>query len=228
MSRPQGTRGSRKPPAERSAEITEAARAVAIDEGLAAVTLRAVAARAAVTPALIAHYEPSMDALVARTFAAIVSAEVGEIVELTAGMPPREQLRLVLDTLLDGSRSDVTVVWVEAWTLGRRNELLAVSVREQMDAWQSVLLEILESGVATREFTIDDPPATAWLLLGLIDGFTAQSLVRWGGAGGASGGANGTGADGTDTDGTAGIARGRHVVARAIATFVGLPAAAFG
>ena len=209
MSRLQATRGSRKPPAERSAEIVEAARTLALDEGLAAVTLRAVAGRASVTSALIAHYEPSMDALVARTFSAIVSAEIAEISELTAGMKPREQLRLVLDTLLDGSRADVTVIWVEAWTLGRRNELLAASVREQMDAWQGVLLGILESGVAAGEFTIDDLPATAWLLLGLIDGFTAQSLVRWGGAG-AVGSPGGTGGS-------------RAVVARAIATFVGLP-----
>lgn len=224
MSRPEGTRGSRKPPAERSAEIVEAARTLALDEGLAAVTLRAVAGRASVTSALIAHYEPSMDALVARTFAAIVSAEIGEIVDLTAGMPPREQLRLVLDTLLDGSRSDVTVIWVEAWTLGRRNDLLAAAVGEQMDAWQAVLQGILESGVSAGEFTLDDAPATAWLLLGLIDGFTAQSLVRWGGAGSAIG----TGANGAaGTSGTSGAAGSRDVVARAIATFVGLPPAAF-
>ncbi|MGO4103658.1 TetR/AcrR family transcriptional regulator [Leifsonia sp. YAF41] len=211
MSRPPAPRGTRKPPAERSAEILEAARSLALEHGLAAVTLRAVAARAAVTPALIAHYEPSMDALVARTFATIVAAEIGEIGELTTGLAPREELRVVLDTLLDGSRADVTVIWVEAWTLGRRNEPLAASVREQMDAWQAVLQEILESGVATGGFTVDDAPATAWLLLGLIDGFTAQSLVRWGGAGGA-GAAGGS----------------RAVVARAIATFVGLPPTAFG
>lgn len=207
MSRPEGSRGTRKPPAERSAEIVEAARTLALEEGLAAVTLRGVAGRAAVTPALIAHYEPSMEALVARTFAAIVSAEIGEIAELAAGLSPQQQLRGVLDTLLDGSRTDVTVIWVEAWTLARRNEVLAAAVREQMDAWQRALQTILESGIAAGEFTLDDAPATAWLLLGLIDGFTAQSLVRWGGVGDAGG--------------------SRDVVARAIATFVGLPPAAF-
>jgi AcrR family transcriptional regulator len=205
MSRPKGTRGSRKPAAERSAEIVEAARALALDEGLAAVTLRAVAHRAAVTPALVAHYEPSMDALVARTFAAIVSAEIGELAELTEGVPPRVQLRLLLDTLLDGSRSDVTLIWVEAWSLGRSNEVLAENVREQMDAWQAALLRILQAGVAAGELTIDDPPAAAWLLLGLIDGLTAHSLVRWGGAGGGGG-----------------------MVARAVASIVGLPPGALG
>jgi AcrR family transcriptional regulator len=225
MSRPDGARGARKPPAERRAEIVEAARALALSDGLAAVTLRAVAGRAEVTSALIAHYEPSMDALVARTFAAIVSAEIGEIAELTAGVPPQQQLRLVLDTLLDGSRTDVTVVWVEAWSLARRNELLAVSVREQMDAWQAVVQEILTSGVAAGEFTVADPAATAWVLLGLIDGFTAQSLVRWGGAGASVGAGAGAGAGGPgETGGTGG---NRAVVARAIATFVGLPPTAY-
>ena len=66
------SRAARRPPAERRAELAASARAVALDEGLAAVTLRAVAARAGVTPALVAHYHESMDALVAETFTSIV------------------------------------------------------------------------------------------------------------------------------------------------------------
>ena len=65
MSTPVRTRAARKSPAERSAEIAEAARLLALEQGLTAVTLRAIAARAGVAPALVAHYQPSMDALVA-------------------------------------------------------------------------------------------------------------------------------------------------------------------
>ncbi|MDR5698593.1 TetR/AcrR family transcriptional regulator [Agromyces aerolatus] len=216
-------RASRKAPAERRAEIAEAARALALDDGLAAVTLRGVAARAGVTPALVAHYRPNMDELVAETFRTIVSAELREIAELHAGIahahgtghgpagPERSasnraaasaavasartedlgadrsdhgsataRLGRLVHTLLDGSSDDVTLVWVEAWALGQRNETLAAAVREQMDAWQHVLQQLIEDGAHAREFDVDDPAAVAWQLLGMIDGLNAQALVRWG------------------------------------------------
>ncbi|PPL19300.1 TetR/AcrR family transcriptional regulator [Microterricola pindariensis] len=201
MSRPPSTRGARKPPAERSAEITDAARALALESGLAAVTLRALAQRVGVTSALIAHYEPSMDALVARTFGDIVAGELAEIVALTGALTPRERLKLLVQTVSDGSRTDVTVVWVDAWALGRRNEQLAASVREQMDAWQGVLQATFTAGARAGDFSAADPAQLAWLVLGLIDGLNAQSLVRWGGA-----------SDRGD------------LVARTIAVLVGLPA----
>ncbi|WP_438853827.1 TetR/AcrR family transcriptional regulator [Agromyces sp. M3QZ16-3] len=183
MSTPVRTRASRKSPAERSAEIAEAARLLALDQGLTAITLRAIAARAGVAPALVAHYQPSMDALVADTFAAIVAAEIDEVSEFLAARPgPRERLGALLDTLLDGTRDDVTVVWVEAWAMGRRNEALAASVRVQMDAWQVVVQGVIEDGVATAGFRTEDAAAAAWQLLGMIDGLNAQALVRWGDA----------------------------------------------
>ncbi|GAA2035420.1 TetR family transcriptional regulator [Agromyces tropicus] len=181
MSTPVRTRAARKSPAERSAEIVEAARLVALEHGLAAVTLRAIAARAGVTPALVAHYRPSMDVLVAETFAAIVAAEIDEVADLLADRPgPRERLGALLDTLLDGTRDDVTIVWVEAWAIGRRNEPLAASVREQMDAWQEVVQDVIEDGTARAGFRTEDAAAAAWQLLGMIDGLNAQALVRWG------------------------------------------------
>ncbi len=184
MSTPARARAARKSPAERSAEIEAAARAIALEQGLAAVTLRSVAARAGVAPALVAHYRPNMDALVASTFGAIVAAEIAEVEELLEALPgPREQLAALLDTLLEGSRDDVTVVWVEAWALGRRSEALATSVREQMDAWQHLLQRVIEQGVARSVFEAPDAAAVAWQLLGMIDGLNAQALVRWGDAG---------------------------------------------
>ncbi|MCI0159270.1 TetR family transcriptional regulator C-terminal domain-containing protein [Leifsonia shinshuensis] len=177
------SRAARKPPAERRAELAAAARAVALDEGLAAVTLRAVAARAGVTPALVAHYHESMDGLVAETFVSVVAAELDELRALLAAEPdPVSRLAGLVGTLLDGSRDDVTVIWVEAYALGRRNPELGSAVRDQMDAWSDVIEGVIESGVASGDFRTDDPRAAAWQLLGMIDGLNAQALVRWGGA----------------------------------------------
>lgn len=177
------SRAARKPPAERRAELAAAARALALDEGLSAVTLRAVAARAGVTPALVAHYHESMDGLVAETFVSVVAAEIDEMRALLAAEPnPVRGLAALMSTLLDGSRDDVTVIWVEAFALGRRNAALGSVVRDQMDAWRDVIEDLIDAGVASGDFRAEDPRAVAWQLLGMIDGLNAQALVRWGGA----------------------------------------------
>ncbi|WP_294568776.1 TetR/AcrR family transcriptional regulator [uncultured Arthrobacter sp.] len=175
-------RAVRKAPSERAAEIAEAARELALERGLAAITLRSVAARVGVASGLVAHYQPNVDALVADTFATIVAAETAEVAALLARLPdPAQRLALLLDTLLDGARLDVTAVWVEAWTLGRRNEALAASVRVQMDAWQAVLQDVVEAGIAAGQFETPDAASVAWQILGMIDGLNAQALVRWDG-----------------------------------------------
>lgn len=177
-------RASRKSAAERSIEITDAARSAALELGLSAVTLRAIATRAEVAPALVAHYQPNVDALIAATFASIVADEIGEVRRLLAPLPSATaRLAALIATLLDGARDDVTVVWVEAWALGRRNDALAAAVREQMDAWQSVVQGIVEEGIESGEFEASDAASVAWQLLGMIDGVNAQALVRWGDAG---------------------------------------------
>jgi hypothetical protein len=51
-----------------------------------------------------------------------------------------------------------------------------------MDAWQAVVRGVVEQGVAEAGFQTDDAAATAWQLLGMIDGLNAQALVRWGDA----------------------------------------------
>jgi hypothetical protein len=115
-------------------------------------------------------------------FATIVAAETAEVAALLARLPdPPQRLALLLDTLLDGARLDVTAVWVEAWTLGRRNEALAASVRVQMDAWQAVLQDVVEAGIAAGQFETPDAASVAWQILGMIDGLNAQALVRWDG-----------------------------------------------
>ena len=181
MSRPPRKKSERKSPAERSAEIADAARSIALEQGLAAVTLRSIAARIDVAPALVAHYEPNMEALIASTFAGVVAAEIDEVMTLLAGLAtPRERLAALLETLLDGTRDDVTVVWVEAWALGRRNSALAAAVRRQMDAWQAVVQGVIESGIAAGDFDAEDAASVSWQLLGMIDGLNAQALVLWG------------------------------------------------
>ncbi|MFC7430193.1 MULTISPECIES: TetR/AcrR family transcriptional regulator [unclassified Agrococcus] len=172
-------RRTRKAPGERTAEILAAAIAIAGADGLGALTVRSVAERAGVTQGLVAHYFPSMHELVARAYRELVGAEVAEVRAIVAGRRDHRQRMLdVLATVLDGSREEVTVLWVEGWALGRSNAALAAAVREQMDAWHALLAEVIAEGATAGELVVDDAGRAAWQVLAIVDGVNAHSLVR--------------------------------------------------
>lgn len=170
---------TRKAPAERAAEIVAAATALARESGLSALTLRSVADRAGVAPGLVAHYQPSMDDLVARVYTDLVDAEVRDVERVVASAEgPAAQLGALLGTLMDGARDDLTVVWVEGWAMARRNDPLADAVRAQMERWQRLVEAIVADGCRAGVFAASEPAEVAWELIGLIDGLNAQSLAR--------------------------------------------------
>lgn len=170
---------TRKAPAERAAEIVAAATALAREHGLSALTLRSIADRAGVAPGLVAHYQPSMDELVARVYTDLVEAEIRDVERVVASVgDPAAQLGALIGTLMDGVRDDLTVVWVEGWAISRRNDALADAVRAQMERWQRLVEAIVSDGCRAGVFSTPDPAEVAWELIGLIDGLNAQSLAR--------------------------------------------------
>lgn len=180
MSQASTAHRTRKTPAERRDEIAAAAREIALEQGLDAVTLRAVAARVGVAPGLIAHHADGMDVLVAETFGAVVAEElraVRDAMRVTDAATTR--LGILLDTVLGDEPGAVTLVWVQGWALGTRNEELAVRVRAEMDAWQRALAAEIERGRERGEFGDVDADAIAWHLLAMIDGLGAHGLVSW-------------------------------------------------
>jgi len=165
---------------QRRDQIAGAARDLALADGLDAVTLRAVAARVGVASGLVAHYIPSMDDLVAETFADIVAAELEEVRALLPVAPAPVRLGALLQTTLDPTRRDVTLVWVQAWALGTRNAPLAAKVRVAMDAWRGVIAAEITRGMAAGVIPAGDAEPLAWHLLAMIDGLSAHTLVGWG------------------------------------------------
>jgi AcrR family transcriptional regulator len=182
MSTTKRPRAQRKSPEERTADIVAAARHVALTEGLSALTQRSIAAQAGIAPALVTHYYPSMEKLISQTFRDIVSEEITEVMELGLSQPTRTQaLAAIIETVLDGTREDVTIVWVDAWSLGRRMPLLAASIREQMDAWHIALTQLIVEGITQGEFEEPDigVDSIARQLFGMVDGLNAHALVNY-------------------------------------------------
>lgn len=168
---------TRKSPEARAAEIRATAAELARAHGLAALTLRAVAERAGVAAALVAHYTDGMDVLVSEAFTDVAGAELADIRTIDAGTPPQRLARL-FDTILGGNRRDVTLVWVEAWAQARHNPALSAAIDEQMAAWQDFVAGIIADGCRAGAFTTDDPDAVAGQLLAMIDGLAAHAMAR--------------------------------------------------
>ena len=99
----------RLPPEERERSIVDAAVSLAGESGLEALTVRAVAARVGVTPALVAHYRPVMESFVAEVFTTIVAAERDEVIaSYDPSVDLRTNLLRLIETLLDDSRDAVS------------------------------------------------------------------------------------------------------------------------
>ncbi|MCP1427730.1 AcrR family transcriptional regulator [Microbacterium foliorum] len=170
----------RLPPEERERSILDGAVSLAGESGLEALTVRAVAARVGVTPALVAHYRPVMESFVAEVFTTIVSAERDEVIaSYDDGVDLRTNLLRLIETLLDDSRDDVAMVWVQSWALGARNEALGARVRAEMDLWHSALEDLIARAAAEAADIRVDPASSAWMLLAMVDGMSAHSLVHW-------------------------------------------------
>lgn len=182
MSTTQRPRAQRKSPEERASDIFTAARSVALREGLSALSQRSIASEAGIAPALVTHYFPSMELLLAQVFSDIVSEELADVMNLaTSQQSITRSLAAIIETVLDGSREDVTVVWVDAWSIGRRMPQLAHSIREQMDAWHIALTSLINDGIQQGEFTTPeiDVDSIARQVFGMVDGLNAHALVNY-------------------------------------------------
>ena len=170
VSRPPG-RHVRKQPQERRAEIVAEAAAIALEQGLERVTLRAVAEALGVRPGLITHYFPAAEDLVVEAFVAAVSGERERLFP-AEGAPMRRMAVLVARAQSADAR-DLARLWLNARHLSRFRPLLAenLDVQEALD--RERLTAMVAAGIDDGTFPIEDPFAACVRILIAVDGFGA-------------------------------------------------------
>ncbi|WAB85041.1 TetR family transcriptional regulator [Microcella daejeonensis] len=174
----QDPRTSRMTAAERSAEITAAARALALEDGLTALTQRGVAERAGVASSLVAHYQPSMEALIAETFRSIAHDEIIEVFgHIAVQRDPVLALRVLIVTLLDGGRDDVDLVWTDAFSMARRFPALGAEVLRQTQAWHDRFTAMLQRVAVDPPLSDEAADRIAAQFLGMLDGLNAHAAI---------------------------------------------------
>ena len=169
----------RKLPAERHGELLDRAVEIIAAEGLSAVTLRKVAADLGVTPGLVSHYFSSAEQLIIAAFREAATADLAEAQGRVAAVgAPSEKLDVLLDYVLDECSVDASALWLDAWSLGRRNAALAEVANALTDEWLTWIADIVRAGQGAGEFRRGDADVSARRVLTMIDGLGAQQVVR--------------------------------------------------
>jgi AcrR family transcriptional regulator len=165
-------------PAERHGELLAKAVEISRDEGLSAVTLRKVAAALGVTPGLVSHYFSSAEQLIVAAFGAVADADLAEARRRVGAVDTAtDKVDALMDYVLDDSTVDESANWLDAWSLGRRNPVLAERANALTGQWLAFIAEIVRAGSAAGEFRVADPDVAARRLLTMIDGLGAQKVI---------------------------------------------------
>jgi AcrR family transcriptional regulator len=170
---------TRMTPDRRRDAIVDAALSVALEKGLAATTVRDVAAAMGTSSGLIHHYFESMDEVLAVAFERVASDDLELTVSAMALAPtPTAAIIEYLRTYAPADKDWAFQFWLDAWAeAGRRPALQATSRRLNL-AWQALLERTIVAGVESGEFHCADPSGAAWRILSLLDGLALQVVAH--------------------------------------------------
>lgn len=170
---------ARMSPEDRREAIVAATLAVMERRGVAATTVRDVAAELGTSSGLIHHYVDSMDDLLAEAFARAAGADLAVTREaVRTASDPLEQLRQFFDTYARAEDDIGMQLWLDAWAEAARRPALQKISRQLNEDWHALLAAVLRDGVAAGDMACADADAAAWRILSLLDGLTLQVVAH--------------------------------------------------
>ena len=152
----------------RRADLIEATAAVLAEQGLAGTNVRAICAKAGVSPGLLRHYFDGIDDLVAATYQA-TSDRMDTIFAAAvegAGSDPRERLTAYLTASFRPPVTDPELLgaWTAFWALSRNNARIAEIHAESYAGYRARLGELLTA------CSVRDAERLAIMLTAMVDG----------------------------------------------------------
>ncbi|MGW0392006.1 TetR/AcrR family transcriptional regulator [Streptomyces sp. NPDC003042] len=164
--------------------MLEEAMAAIAEDGLAALTMSALAERLGTSGGHILYYFGSKDRLL---LAALrwsedqLAADRAELLGRRVTAP--RKLALFLELYLPhGPRDPRWTLWIELWARTASNQPLKAAQEEIDEGWQRDLEALLAKGVDQGRFAAMDAPARASELLALLDGLSTRVVLGQRGA----------------------------------------------
>jgi AcrR family transcriptional regulator len=169
----------RMSPDERREAIVVAALDVARRKGLGATTVRDVAAEMETSSGLIHHYFESMDDVLAAAFDRAASEDLARTIEaMSAVADPLRKLVAFFDNYSVAGFDWTFQLWLDAWAEASRRPPIQQTSEPLNVEWQQLLAETIKEGAAAGIFDCDDPDATAWRIISLLDGLSLQVVAH--------------------------------------------------
>ncbi len=166
-----------KAPDERRRRILAAAVAVLRERGFSGTRVADIAATAGTSPALVLyHFSSLADVLVAALES--VEDEYYEALAQHADADPTEQLvQMALLSSESGPAFGDWQLWLEVWVRGLHDERIDELRRASDERGRREVLKVVEAGIASGLFTVDDPARTTLRLTSLMDGLAVQAVL---------------------------------------------------
>ncbi|MFJ9077173.1 TetR/AcrR family transcriptional regulator [Streptomyces sp. NPDC102278] len=164
--------------------LEEAMTAIA-EDGLATLTMSALAERLGTSGGHILYYFGSKDRLLLEALRWSEAQLTTERTELLGRrLTAHRKLALFVELYLPrGPRDPRWTLWIELWARTPSNEPLQAAQQEIDDGWQRDLETLLGKGVRQGRFAADlDVPARASELLALLDGLSTRVVLGQRGA----------------------------------------------
>ncbi|WP_443059109.1 TetR/AcrR family transcriptional regulator [Streptomyces sp. NBC_00388] len=163
--------------------LEEAMTAIA-ENGLAALTMSALAERLGTSGGHILYYFGSKDRLLLEALRWSEDALTAERRALLAGRTATAGRldRFLRMYLPKGARDPRWMLWIELWARAGSNEQLRAAQEELDRGWQEDLEAVLSEGAAQQHFAIEDVPGRAGELLALLDGLSTRVALGQRGA----------------------------------------------
>jgi AcrR family transcriptional regulator len=162
----------------RREEILTATLEVVESAGLAATRVSDVATALGVSPALVFYHFRTKDDLIAEAFAHAAETDVARLEDIAASEDaPLDRLRRMLKLYGPTGPATGWQLWIDAWALAQREHEIQAVMRRMDQRWCAVLREVVEAGVASRDFHCPDPQAAVTRISALLDGLSVAALV---------------------------------------------------
>lgn len=170
---------ARLSPEERRDAIVGAALTVAREKGLGATTVRDVAAAMGTSSGLVHHYFDSMDEVLAQAFARAAAVDLEAVRTGVDEAPTATDAIIRFLASYAPEETDWTFqLWLDAWSEANRRPPLQVTSARLNVEWQQVVADIVRRGVESGEFVAEDPEASAWRIISLLDGLVLQVVAH--------------------------------------------------
>ena len=166
---------TRLSPTARREEIIAAALRVAYTKGMANTTVRDVAAEMGTSSGLIHHYFSSMDDVLAAAFAEAAGTDLANTeVAMRGCTNAADRLAAFFASYTRSDEASAFQLWLDAWAEASRRPALGATSERLNVAWQRLIATTIVEGVADGTMVCDEPDATAWRVLSLLDGLSLQ------------------------------------------------------